>query len=74
LLPFLGHLVQRGGGEIGVYAGRAGFVRQTPEKQDTKLMPITFPNVNRFSDFFHYKFFFKYSTYPKYVATLPCEI
>jgi len=23
------------------------------KKQDTKLLPITFPNVNRFSKFFH---------------------
>ena len=25
------------------------------KKQDTKLLPITFPNVNRFSKFFHWQ-------------------
>jgi len=42
------------------------------KKQDTKLLPITSPNVNRFSKFFHWqthwlicnKSIFKYSTTP----------
>jgi len=25
------------------------------KKQDTKLLPVTFPNVNRFSNFFHWQ-------------------
>ena len=52
------------------------------KKQDTKLLPITSPNVNRFSKFFHWQFPGKFATntylnippHLKYVATLPCEI
>ena len=52
------------------------------KKQDTKLLPITSPNVNRFSNTFHWwpgskfatNFCFNIPSRLKYVATLPCEI
>ena len=31
------------------------FIHCVSKKQDTKLLPITSPNVNRFSKFFHWK-------------------
>ena len=53
------------------------------KKQDTKLLPITSPNVNRFSKFCHWqthcgKFatnaYLNIPPHLKHVATLPCEI
>ena len=52
------------------------------KKQDTKLLPITPPNINRFSDFFTHGLRSKFATKScfnilprlKHVATLPCEI
>ena len=29
------------------------YILRVRKKQDTKLLPVTFPNVNRFSTFFH---------------------
>ena len=50
----------------------AGCTPRLQKKQDTKLLPITSPKVNRFSKFFHWqihwlicnKLMFKYSTTP----------
>jgi len=52
------------------------------KKQDTKLLPITSPNVNRFSNYFTLRFSGKFATnfylnippHLNCVATLPCEI
>ena len=52
------------------------------KKQDTKLLPITSPNINRFLIFFTFRLSRKFVTkpylntppHPKRVATLPCEI
>ena len=53
------------------------------KKQDTKLLPITSPNINRFSKFFFTsrlrrksvtKQYLNTPPHPKCVATLPCEI
>jgi len=51
------------------------------KKQDTKLLPITYPNTNRFSYFFAGRLSGKFATdwclnippHLTYVATLPCE-
>ena len=58
--------------------------RSTPwirKKQDTKLLPVTFPNVNRFSILFHWqthwwiynKFFLNIPPHLKYVAIMKYE-
>ena len=52
------------------------------KKQDTKLLPITSPNVNHFQNSFTGRLTGKFATKSclnipprlKYVATLPCEI
>jgi len=52
------------------------------KKQDTKLLPITSPNVNRFSEFFTARLSSNFATNAclyippriEHVATLPCEI
>jgi len=52
------------------------------KKQDTKLLPTTSPNINRFSVFLAHRLSGKFATnsylnippYRKYVATTPCEI
>ena len=52
------------------------------KKQDTKLLPITSPNINRFSNFFTDGLGGKFATnlclnippHIKDVATLPCKI
>ena len=52
------------------------------KKQDTKLLPITFPNINWFSKFFTARLTGEFVTnsylniplHIKYVATLPCKI
>ena len=52
------------------------------KKQDTKLLPITSPNVNRFKNSFTDRLSGKFAInaclnipeYHKYVATLPCEM
>jgi len=38
-----------------VFDGRQLFYTVSQKKQDTKLLPITSPNVNRFSKFFHWQ-------------------
>ena len=52
------------------------------KKQDTKLLPTTSPNVDRFHNSFTGRLSSKFATnsylnippHLKYVATLPCEI
>ena len=52
-----------------------------PQKEATKLLAITFSNLNRFLTFFHWQtqeetFYEHYVDVPPhitYVATLPCE-
>jgi len=58
------------------------YVHCVSKKQDTKLLPITSPNVNRFQNSFTGRLTGKFATNPylnipphlKRVATLPCEI
>ena len=59
----------------------AAIVHRELKNQDTKLLPLTSPNINRFSNFFTDRLICKFATKPylnipphlKYVATLPCE-
>jgi len=54
----------------------------SPKKQDIKLLPITSPNINRFSNFFHDGLGSKFAANTcinippplTHVAILPCEI
>ena len=56
--------------------------RGSKQKQDTKLLPTTSPNINRFSHFFADGLSSKFATNSclnirprlKYVTTLPCEM
>jgi len=44
---------EKGGNGICVWVYVCTYIHCVSKKQDTKLLPITFPNVNRFSKFFH---------------------
>ena len=58
------------------------YLHRESKKQDTKLLPITFPNINWFSKFFTTRLTGEFVTnsylniplHIKYVATLPCKI
>jgi len=58
------------------------YIHSESKKQDTKLLPITLPNINRLSIFFTDGLGGKFATTfclnipPRFknVATLPCEI